>query len=214
MRRSEFSGVMVDLNEEYRDRMWNIAFHGKKAYKLLGNIEDGLDKDINEFDYVTFSKANNELKETFENFRDLIGNIIYTSENKESKENFKDDIKTINKNLDLVKQYNQNQSPNKKFFIIQVHNQMVSTLRYMLLFLKRVKEYGEDFRTSVVDMMELMGGKQIGKTVIPPSPDKDLLSGLKRGEEGERKVEESEKEGLTKEGMEAFLETEEELENA
>lgn len=214
MKWSDWSGLLVGL-DKYKNELWGLTMHGKKTYRNLQLLEGGLNESVDDLNYVQFSRANKELKLTFNEFRDFVGNIIYSSDNDEAKENFHSDMKTISKKLDLAGAVSNKLRGMKKITIIDVYSEMWNTLHYMFLFLKRAKGLEDSFEEGIIYIAELMGGREIGKEVVQPSPNQNLLS--KGGEEegeSDKETEINEPEALTKEGMKTFMKTAKEVEGS
>lgn len=220
MKSSEFVEIRKGLKDTpYWEKAWEISINGKKTYRSLNKLQGILNRELRDYDYKSFVEVRNQLTDTFKHYKDLLGNIIYKCEDEEAQERYQEDIETINENLQRSAQF-AGKTGNKKLVMVEAFVEMWRILRHILIIMNDIQKHDDDFEESVVYIMRLKGGKEIGEKPMPPTPDENILSGGEEGQDVEVKEIEGEEEGeeekeeeeIPETGKDAFLQVQERLE--
>lgn len=222
MKTSEFVDIKKgSRGTDFRDSLWNICQHGKKACLKLKEIQSKLNKDVRDYDHKSFMDVNNEIREVFRYYKNLLGNVIFQSEDEEAIKKYNKEKEIINNNINRATTFGGSSgSRNIKLSMVEAYIELWKTLSHIKIMMTDIREHDGDFRESAVYIMKLKGGREIGEKPLPPAPKQDILGGGKMGkkssgeEETDVEGDEEDEEGEVPEtGKELFKKLAEDIED-
>lgn len=171
MNYSDWATLPMGVNEpKYHNIMVDISAMGRNVEKLMGELEGKLNRD--EPDYTLLSRTMDSFRQLLNEWSHLVGNIVYSSEDKRGKDSFDNTLNTIEERLDFSESFIQRAGYNRESLVL-FYTEMRNILNFIYIFLNDARKLGEGFPDSVLDVMKLKG-TLLKERKFVPSPDKEL----------------------------------------